>query len=71
MYLVISVSEDGIRIYHTTKPELEEKLNEEFWGDVEIQTNIPEERDPQYWPSGLWIFKGKTILPKTKAYTVD
>ena len=68
MYYVIYNSEDGVRITKHTKEDLEEKLNERYWGpDVKTLCALPSEPNPDYWDNGsnttLVIIEGMCVVP--------
>ena len=64
-YIVISPSEDGdVSITPMTKNQLLERLAEDYWGDTEILTRVPDNRDPNYWGRCIVIIKGEVIVPR-------
>jgi len=66
-YYVIKAGENGTRIEMLDKKTLQERLKEQFWGEIEILSEIPgvksQETDPNYWGNVLIIIKGKIVIP--------
>jgi len=69
MYTVICRSTDGLYISYLSKEELEERLEEYYWGDVEIQNKFPNDPNTEYWKKSIIIIKGEIIVPKEVVVT--
>jgi len=63
-YFVICQDDDGeVFVDKLTKEQLLEHLNEYYWGDSEIFSDLPD-FDLAAWHSGLLIIKGEIVVPR-------
>lgn len=70
-YFAIYINMDGdINVRSLGKTNLENALNEEYWGNPVFLGEVPDS-DPQYWlknkkgsPGALLIIKGEIVKPK-------
>lgn len=72
-YTVIWTSEDGdVRAEVMSENELLKRLNERYWGDVEIRTadSLDDDGDLRQ-RKGLIILKGEPIVPTTKQVVTE
>jgi len=65
MYFVIHVDDDGISVDSMEEAELIEKLDEQYYGEVEFLKKIDNEEEFRGLKSeALLIVKGEVIIPK-------
>ena len=70
-YFVISNSEGDTTITPVRKKELLERINEHYWGRREYLSEIPQERDTNYWGDGVLIIKGEVVVPTAKEKVIE
>ena len=68
MYYAITNNEDGeVGVSEHTKEDLEQKLNEGYWGERIVWRRHPGTTDPNYWNNGsnisMLIIKGEVVTP--------
>lgn len=65
-YFVISNTDGDTYVQEVSKQELEDNLNEDYYGeDVEFLSKTPHD-DTNYWGEKYLIIKGTVIVPKAK-----
>lgn len=67
-FVVIYTGEDGTRVDFLTESVLVARLNENWWGDVNImdENQVAHERDTNCWGEALLILKANVVVPKPK-----
>lgn len=65
-YFVINNSDGDTNIQSMSKDKLLERINENYWGDVEFFDELPKESDTNYWGGGVLIIKGSVVSPQAK-----
>jgi hypothetical protein len=71
-YFILHSSEDGFHTEEVSKEELLERVSDpDYYGRVEICTEMPEKSDPNYWGSKLVIIKGKVVVPHAKKVVTE
>lgn len=65
-YFILHSGDDGFSAEMVDEKTLLERLNEDYYGDVEalLTDNFPVNPDPNYWGSRLMIIKGDLVMPK-------
>jgi hypothetical protein len=70
-YFVISNSEGDTRVSMVTKQELLTRINENYWGEREYLSEIPDELDTNYWGNNVLIIKGEVVSPVAKEKVIE
>lgn len=63
-YFTIRNSDGDTRVDEWTKEELEERLEEGYWGKVTHPDKLPENSDTNYWGNSVLIIRGEVVSPK-------
>jgi hypothetical protein len=68
MYFLFRGTEDGGQVDWMTREELLERLEQNYWGPIEIVSDPAElpGSDPNYWGDKALLVEGKTIKPQPK-----
>lgn len=68
MYVVITCNDDGeICVEGLTKKELEDRLEQKWWGEPKFFDKMPDIKDPTSWESAeLLVLKAELVLPRMK-----
>ncbi len=64
MYAVIRNTEDGVRVDFLSKEDLEQRLNEQYYGRMKISTKLPDTVDEYFADDTLVIVKAELVQPK-------
>lgn len=70
-YFIISNSEGDTTVTMVTKQELLGRINEHYWGRREYLSEIPQERDTNYWGGSVLIIKGEVVTPTAKEKVIE
>lgn len=62
-YFVINNSDGDTYVTLISESELCKRLDENYWGDVEILTDIPLSADTNYWGESILIIRGNIAVP--------
>ncbi len=65
-YFIISNSDGDTTIDVFTKEQLLKAIQEQYWGEREILTEIPADSDTNYWGNAILIIKGNIVTPVAK-----
>jgi len=71
VYFVINNNEGDTRVNMITKQELLERVNEHYWGHCEYLSEVPQERDTNYWGVSVLIIKGEVVVPTAKEKVIE
>ena len=64
-YFIIFNSEGDTHVEELTKQELENRLNEKYYGDIDFLNKISD-TDTNYWFGKTLIIKGEILKPQKK-----
>ena len=71
MYYVIHNGEGDTYVQAFTKEELLRAIEEKYWGDTQIMTELPDNMDTNYWGGEILIIKGKMVAPVEKKVVTE
>ncbi|HET8688315.1 MAG TPA: hypothetical protein VFM18_17030 [Methanosarcina sp.] len=68
-YFVIRNSDGDTYVEQMSQTELEEKLSENYWGDVKFLDAVPDS-DTNYWGEVILIIRGSIAVPRAEEVVV-
>lgn len=64
MYALIRNTEDGVRVDFLSKEDLEQRLNEGYYGRTKIATKLPDTIDEYFADDTIVILKAELVTPR-------
>lgn len=62
-YFVISCLNDDPTVESISLEELSKRIDDDYWGGVEIVDKMPHDQDMNYWGESILIIKGEIFNP--------
>lgn len=69
-YYMISNSDGDVYITECSKETLEERINEEYYGNVGFIDKLKGFDDTNYWGNNILIIKVKIVVPKDEKVVI-
>ena len=70
-YYTIHNSDGDTRVTRWIKEDLEEAIEEEYWGPVTYLDHPPSSADTNYWGDSVMIIQGSIVKPVATQIVID